>query len=445
MSAHFDRRTVLRGAGVALALPMLDAFLPRARGAPRELGERERPRRVAWLYVPNGAHMDLWTPAAEGALDALPPTLAPLEPWRAQTLVLSGLALDKARANGDGAGDHARAAAAFLTGAQPFKTDGANLRAGPSVDQVAAQTIGNRTRLRSLEIGCEGGALSGQCDSGYSCAYSSTISWRSASTPLPKETDPRLVFERLFLDGAELTPEERTERDRRRASVLDFVREDSKRLAQRLGANDQRKLDEYESSVRELERRIAAAAKDGAADVQPGERPTAKPKDYAEHLRLMSDLLVLAFRTDTTRLATFPFANEGSNRSYAFLGAPEGHHDLSHHGSEPQKLEKLAKINRFHVEALAHLVDRLASVDEGGRTLLDDTLVVYGSGIRDGNRHDHADVPLLLIGGGASGGRHVRVAAETPLANVHVAVLRRLGVDAARHGDSTGELAGLWL
>ncbi|MBI5364201.1 MAG: DUF1552 domain-containing protein [Planctomycetes bacterium] len=426
MSARFDRRTVLRGAGVALALPWLEALHARA-------GSRapEPPRRVAWLYAPNGAHMSAWTPGTEGALETLPPTLEPLAAHRAKLLVLSGLALDKARANGDGAGDHARAAASFLTGAQPFKTDGANLRAGVSADQVAAQTLGNRTRLRSLEIGCEGGALSGQCDSGYSCAYSSTISWRTPNTPLPKETDPRLVFERLFLDGAELSPAERAERARRRKSVLDFAREDAKALAAKFGANDQRKLDEYASSVRELERRIEAAERDAAADVRPDERPNAKPKDYAEHLKLLSDLLVLAFRTDTTRIATFTFANEGSNRSYAFLGAPEGHHDLSHHGGEAQKLEKVAKINRFHVEQLAYLLDR--------------TTLVYGSGIGDGNRHNHEELPILVAGGGLAGGRHVRVPTETPLANLHLSLLRRFGVDAARHGDSTGELGGIWV
>lgn len=440
MSERFDRRTVLRGAGVALALPWLEALHVRA-----PLAAPELPRRVAWLYAPNGAHMAAWTPGAEGALQTLPPTLEPVAAHRTKLLVLSGLALDKARANGDGAGDHARAAAAFLTGAQPYKTDGANLRAGISADQVAAQALGNRTRLRSLEIGCEGGALSGQCDSGYSCAYSSTISWRTPNTPLPKETDPRLVFERLFLDGAELTPEERAERARRRKSVLDFAREDAKVLAARLGANDQRKLDEYASSVRELERRLEAAERDAESDVKPGERPSSKPKDYAEHVKLLSDLLVLAFRTDTTRIATFTFANEGSNRSYAFLGAPEGHHDLSHHGGEAQKLEKVAKINRFHVEQLAYLLDRLAAVEEGGEPLLDRTVLLYGSGIGDGNRHNHEELPILVAGGGLAGGRHVRVPAETPLANLHLALLRRFGVDAPRHGDSTAELGGLWV
>lgn len=444
MKLVLDRRTLLRGAGVAMALPWLECMLaPRASG---DRGARSSPLRVAWVYAPNGKRMDLWTPASEGALATLPPTLEPLVPHREHVLVLSGLAHDKARANGDGAGDHARAAAAFLTGAQPFKTDGANIHAGVSADQVAAQAIGNRTRLRSLEIGCEGGALSGQCDSGYSCAYSSTIAWQTAHTPLPKETSPKLVFERLFLDGEDLTPEQRAARAATRKSVLDLARDDAKRLAGRLGANDLRKLDEYESSVRELERRVGEVEHDRVADVAPSERPTAKPKDHAEHAKLMCDLLVLAFRTDTTRIATFMLANEGSNRSYAFLGAPEGHHDLSHHGGEAQKLEKLAKIDRFHVEQLAYLLERMKAIDEGDGTLLDHAAIAYGSGIRDGNRHDHDDAPMLVCGGANGtlrGGRHLRVAKETPAANLHVALLRRLGVDVARLGDSTGALDGL--
>ncbi len=442
MSRGLDRRGVLRGIGVTLALPFFESLL--ARGA-RAQSREQAPLRLVYLYVPNGVNIAAWTPATEGALETLPPTLEPLAPHKEQLLVLSGLTCDKARANGDGPGDHARAAAAFLTGAQPFKTDGANLHVGPSADQVAAQAIGNRTRLRSLEIGCEGGALSGQCDSGYSCAYSSTVSWQSAHTPLPRETDPRLVFERLFVDG-DLTPAEREARARVRASVLDAVREDSKRLAGALGASDKRKLDEYETSVREVERRIEAAAKDGLSGVKPEDRPSARPKEYAAQLRLMSDLLVLALKTDTTRIATFMFANEGSNRSYAFLGAPEGHHDLSHHGNEAAKLEKVAKINLFHVGELAHLLERLKATQEAESTLLERTLLVYGSGISDGNLHNHEELPILVCGGSAAGvigGRHLRVAKETPLANLHVALLRRLGVDVARHGDSTGELEGL--
>jgi hypothetical protein len=433
----------LRGAGVALALPFFASLRARADAAARALGGG--PQRIAWLYVPNGVHGPAWTPATEGALGVLPPTLAPLEAHKQRLLVLSGLTHDKARANGDGPGDHARAAAVFLTGAQPLKTGGERLRAGVSADQVLARSVGDRTRLRSLEIGCEGGALSGQCDSGYSCAYSSTISWATPHTPLPKETSPRLVFERLFLDGAGLTPEERAERARTRRSVLDFVREDARRLAGRLAAEDRRKLDEYESCVRELERRIEASERDTGTGTSIADRPAGKPKDYGEHLRMMCDLLLLAFRTDTTRIATFPFANEGSNRSYAFLGAPEGHHDLSHHGGEAAKQEKVARVNRFHVEQLAYLLDKLAAVDEAGTSLLDRTWIVYGSGIGDGNRHNHDELPMLVCGGGGlAGGRHVRYPAETPCANLHLALVRRFGVDAPLLGDSSGALDGLW-
>lgn len=438
-----DRRTVLRGVGVTLALPLFDALLaPRAHAAETRV---EAPLRLVYVYAPNGVNMTAWTPGETGKLGALPATLAPLAPHADQLLVLSGLTANTARANGDGPGDHARASAAFLTGAQPFKTDGANLRAGVSADQVAALAIGNRTRLRSLELGVEGGGLSGQCDSGYSCAYTSTVSWQSARTPLPRETDPRLVFERLFLDG-ELSKAEREERARRRKSVLDCVREDARSLERTLGANDQRKLDEYATGLRELERRIEAAVKDDASGVKAEDRPSGKPKDYAAHVRLMSDVLALALTCDATRIATFMLANEGSNRSYAFLGAPEGHHDLSHHGNEAAKQEKVAKINRFHVGELAHFVTRLAETKEGDATLLERTFVVYGSGISDGNRHNHEELPILVAGGhaaGVAGGRHVRVVRETPLANLHVALLRRLGVDVARHGDSTGELTEL--
>jgi len=438
-----ERRDVLRGVGLALALPWLESL--RANTLVRAgSGARDEPaRRLVYLYVPNGVHMESWTPAGEGALDVLPPTLEPLAKHTARLALLSGLTHDKARANGDGPGDHARAAAAWLTGVQPYKGDGTKLRVGVSADQVVAAALGNRTRLRSLEIGVEGGGLSGQCDSGYSCAYSSTISWASPHTPLPKETDPRQVFERLFMEDAELSPAARAERLARRKSVLDFVREDSRRLAGKLGRDDRRKLDEYEGCVRELERRIETAERGEASGVGAQDRPAGKPKDYGEHLRLMCDLLVLALRTDTTRVATFPFGNEGSNRSYAFLGAPEGHHDLSHHGSEPAKLEKLAKINRFHVEQLAYLFDRLEATPEAEGTLFDRTHVVYGSAISDGNRHNHEELPILVAGGGLRGGLHRRYPRETPCANLHLFLMRRMGVDVPRHGDSTGVLEGL--
>lgn len=435
-----DRRTILRGAGALMALPLLDAMSTRARADSQSQSKEAPPRRLVYVYAPNGVNRDLWTPAAVGALDVLTPTLSPLEAWKSEALVLGGATLNTARANGDGPGDHARANAAFLTCEQPRKADGA-IHVGTSIDQLAASRIGARTRFRSLEIGCEGGAQSGQCDSGYACAYSSNLSWSGANTPVPKETDPRQLFDRLFREGEEgETDAEREARIARRRSVLDLVREDARRLARKLGAQDQRKLDEYETSVRELERRLARAA-DGDAAIPDTLRPAGIPKDRGEHARLLADVLVLALQTDSTRIATFSLANEGSNASHPAIGVPEGHHEISHHGGDAPKREKVGKIDRFHVECLAHLVTRLAEADENGARLLNSTHVVYGSGIGDGNRHDHGDLPLVLIGGGVRGGRYVELAKETPLANLHVTLARRIGVDVERFADSTGTLA----
>jgi hypothetical protein len=445
MAMILSRRTVLRGMGTALALPVLDAMLPGTAlaGSPKASGKL--PLRMAFAYSPNGIHMPDWTPSSEGRDFKVPWTLEPLSGLRGQWSVLSGLAHKKANANGDGGGDHARAMTTFLTGAQARKTSGADIHAGVSADQIAARAIGKRTRLPSLEIGAEAGGQSGSCDSGYSCAYSSTIAWRSETQPVPKETDPRLIFERLFENGR---PDESEAARARRAlvgrSVLDFVLEDAKRLNRSLGSADQRKLDEYLSAVRELERRIE----------QPGssstpvafKKPEETPETYKDHLRLLADLLVLAFQTDQTRVATFVFANEGSNRNYAFLGVPEGHHELSHHGNDSTKHEKLKKINRFHVEQFAYLLDRLRNVKEADGTLLDRCMILYGSGIGDGNRHDHEDLPLLLAGGGAgtlSPGRHVRFPKGTPATNLHLALLERMGVAVDSLGDSTGKLDGI--
>ncbi len=437
MIPPLDRRTALRGLGITLALPLLE------RMAPARVASRAAPRRAVFLYVPNGIHMPDWRPRGEGEALELGPTMEPLAPWRDALLVISGLTHDKARPHGDGPGDHARSAGSFLTGCQPKKTDGP-IEAGISADQLAAREIGNATRLRSLELGCEPGRLGGQCDSGYSCAYSNTISWSAPHVPLPKETDPRLVFDRLFRDEASELPEAlRDEHRRRRRSVLDFVRDDVKRLGRQLGAADQRKLDEYESGVRELERRIAFLEQRGR---EAGfQRPAELPDNYADLARLQADLLALAFETDSTRIATFLLANEGSGRSYPALGAPEGHHELSHHGGDPEKLRKIAAINRHHVELLAHLLQAL-SRKEGESTLLDSTLVAYGSGLSDGDRHNHEDLPILLAGGrhcDVRGGRHLRVAPETPCMNLWLSVLDRLQVSEPALGDSTGRVEGL--
>lgn len=438
-----SRRTVLRGLGTALALPWLEAMGPLTALA-GAAATRPYPNRMAFLYVPNGKHMPDFTPAVEGAGYELPYTLQPLAELKSDLLVLTGLTADKARPHGDGGGDHARALSAFLTGCQPRKTDGTDIRAGISVDQVAAARIGDQTRLPSLEIGCERGAMAGNCDSGYSCVYSSTMSWRSATTPLPKEVNPKLVFERLFATGPDA---ERAQRDRNRKSVLDFVRADAGSLRTQLGANDQRKLDEYFDAVRDIELRIARAEKMPEVKApSQAKTPAGVPAGMEEHIRLMCDLLVLAFQADVTRVSTFVLANEGSNRPYPFIGVSEGHHDLSHHGNDNKKQMKIREINRFHVSQLAYLLKKLKSIPEGDGTLLDHCMIAYGSGNSDGNAHNHDNLPILLAGkagGTIKTGRHLRFPKETPLNNLWLAMLDRVGATVPNLGDGTGRLAGL--
>jgi hypothetical protein len=438
-----SRRSALRGLGVTIALPLLEAMRPRpARGA-----APQPPVRLAFVYAPNGKHMPDWTPKAEGAGFELPVTLAPLQAVKDDVLVLSGLAQRKACGNGDGPGDHARAMATFLTGCQARKTGGADLRVGVSVDQVAAARVGRHTRFPSLEVGCEGGRDGGGCDHGYSCAYQTNLSWRTASTPAAKEVDPRLVFERLFggrvRGGADA---DRARRERGRRSVLDFVAEDARHLQGRLGAADRRKLDEYLTGVRELEQRIERAQPVAEVGQAHMARPTGVPQNFQEHARLLGDLIALAFRADLTRVVTFVLGNDGSNRSYSEVGVPDGHHDLSHHGRDPAKYAKLKAINRFHVVQFAYLLERLKAAPEGGGTLLDACLVVYGSGISDGDRHNHDDLPILLAGRGGGTihpGRHVRYPGGTPLNNLYLSLLERMGVPVPTFGDSTGRLGAL--
>lgn len=438
---HFSRRSVLRGAGVALALPWLES-VARARGQ-----KDGAPLRFLFVMTPNGAQMEHWTPGVEGELGELPATLAPLAAWKDSLVVLSGLTHDKARANGDGPGDHARAAAAFLTGAQPKKTAGSDLRAGISVDQLLARELGSATRLRSLELGTESGRMGGECDSGYACAYSSNIAWTGASTPAGKEIDPQRAFERLFLDGPRgETPAARAARLAQRKSVLDSVRADATALAGRLATPDRARLDEYLTGIRELERRIAEANERATLAPAGLTAPGPRPADFAGHVKLLGELIALAFATDTTRIATLMLANEGSNRSYPSLEVPEGHHELSHHGGDATKRAKVATIDRHHVELFAHLVGALAAVREGEGCVLDHTIVLYGSAIGDGNAHNHDELPLLLVGkgGGLVTGRHVRFARETPVANLFVSLLQRAGLPHAAFGDSTGALDGLF-
>jgi hypothetical protein len=439
-----SRRTVLRGLGAAVALPLLDAMVPTRLFA----GEPAAVRRLLFICVPNGVHLPHWTPAAEGPLGALPPILEPLAPHKSELTVLSGLTLDNARDKGDGPGDHARGCAAFLTGARARRTAGADLRCGVSVDQVAAAKLGEATPLASLELGCEPSPAAGNCDNAYSCAYTSNISWKTETMPMSKEVDPAAAFDRLF--GAHSrgeTAEERVRRLLSRKSVLDLVAEDAKRLGLSLGGTDRAKLDEYLSAVRDIEKRIDRSAKEGDAALPAGAaRPSGIPTDFREHLRLMSDLIVLAFRADATRVISLLVANEQTNRSYPFLGVPESHHDVSHHGDDPEKHAKISRINRFHVEELAYLLGKLKAAQEGGGSLLDTAAVLYGSGISDGNRHDHENLPILLagrLGGTLSPGRHVKHPFDTPLANLYVALLDKVGARAGKFADSTGPLSGV--
>lgn len=441
---RISRRTVLRGLGTAVALPLLDAMAPALSLAAEDKDKKSAPVRMAFVYVPNGMHMQAWTPEQVGADFALQPIMEPLAGLKDQMLVLSGLAQDHGRAHGDGPGDHARALSSFLTGQQARKTHGADIKVGVSVDQVAARRLGQVTKFPSLELGCDRGAQAGNCDSGYSCSYSTNISWRTDTTPQAKEIDPKLAFERLFSTGG--AAEQRSKRAKYQQSVLDFVLEDARDLHTRLGSKDRRKMDEYLTSVRELEQRIAGARNNPAEPLPNYPAPAGIPDDYAQHIRLMYDLLLLAFQGDLTRVATFVVANEGSNRAYPFIDVPDGHHDLSHHGGNAEKHAKIQKINTFHVTQLAYFLDRLQKVADGERSLLDNSMILYGSGIGDGNAHNHDNLPILLAGRGGGSiqtGRHVRLEKETPLNNLFLSMLDRVGAPTEVLGDSTGRLEGL--
>ncbi|MBL8239007.1 MAG: DUF1552 domain-containing protein [Bryobacterales bacterium] len=423
-----SRRTMLRGLGATLALPALEA-----------MAAKTAPLRMAFVYVPNGIIMEQWTPAGNEL--TLTRVLQPMAAHRERMLLFTGLAHNNGRALGDGAGDHARASASFLTGVHPRKTDGADIQNGISVDQVAARSLGEKTRFASLELGLEHGRQAGNCDSGYSCAYTNSLAWRGEATPLPPEVNPRLVFERLF--GAGETAE--TRRDRK--SVLDFVREDAAALQRDLGGADRRKMDEYLTGVREIEKRIGMAERQAAEAVKPEfEAPVGIPADFDEYAKLMFDLMTVALRTDSTRILTMMMGREGSNMTYRQAGVNEAHHQLSHHQGDAEKIEKLTKINVYHAGLLAQWVTQLAKTADGDGSLLDNTMVVYGSGISDGNRHLHHDLPALLVGGSGARmrlGRHVRYGKETPMTNLWLALLDRMGVRPELLGDSTGRLEGL--
>ena len=437
---RLPRRRFLRGLGTLVGLPLLESLAPKTAWADTaQVG----PQRMVFMYVPNGAHMPNWIPANEGRLDQLPETFAELDHLKDQLTFLSGLQLKGAEAQGDGPGDHARSMAAFLTGAHPRKTGGKDIRNGVSVDQFAAAASDGQCRLASLELGLEAGQVAGRCDSGYSCAYSSNLAWRTETTPIPKDVNPRSVFDRLF-GGGTLTDRKSMARTfEQRSSILDHVLSEAKSLHPQLSGTDRRKVDEYLYAVRDIERRVQDL---GVNSERAAARPTRIPDDYADYAKIMLDLLVIAFQIDATRISTFVFGNEGSNRSYRELGISEGHHELSHHGNHEGKIERIAQINKYHAALLGGFLDRLNQVTEGESTLLDNSLIVYGSGIADGNQHRHRDLPIVLagrFGGTIETGRHIRYLLDTPLTNLYVSALERFGTPTEKFSDSTGGLAGL--
>jgi hypothetical protein len=437
---HLSRRTVLRGLGASLALPLLDSMVPALSAQQRTAAAPVK--RLGVFYVPNGMSMPYWWPKAEGPIDKLPPTLQSLEALRDRVLLCGGLA-DEAANLVKGGGDHARSAGTFLT-CVPFKiTSGADVYASVSMDQVAAAEFAKQTQITSLELGIESNAMLGACDGGASCAYTNTVAWRTPTTPLPIENDPRAVFERLFGTTGSTDPRARLARMKRDRSILDFVGEEIASLGRVIGPQDKIKIDEYVEAVRDIERRIEMAEEQNSRELPVVEQPVGVPSDYAEHAKLMMDLLALAYQTDLTRVSTFMLAREVSARAYPEIGVSDSHHPLSHHQDEAAKLERLHKINEYHFRQFAYLVTKLAGMKEGDGTMLDHTLFLYGTGISDSNTHFHDDLPIALVGGkaaGINGGRYIRYAKGTPLANMHVTVLDKLGVKVEKLGDSTGRL-----
>lgn len=445
-----SRRTVLRGLGTALSLPFLEAMTtsaPLIANVTHRKAITAPPVRMAFLYVPNGMHMPDWIPRGPGAKDfELQSIMKPVEEFRSKMNVFSGLSLRNAQALGDGGGDHARSVASFLTGAHPKKTHGADIRNGVSVDQLAAEKIGHLTKLKSLELGTEGSSTGGRCDSGYSCLYTSNVSWRTETAPISKEINPAAVFERLF-GTVESVDNVRSlaQRDLKRKSILDFVHGEAKNLSNLLGAEDRRKLDEYLYAVRDIERRLSATEKlqAGDNDFSNFPRPVGVPKEYGEHVKLLFDMMVLAFQTDSTRVCSFMYANAGSNRSYRNLSIREGHHTISHHGKSRDKQAKISKINQYHMSLAHHLLKRLDSINEGNGTLLDNSMILYGSGIADGNSHAHNNLPIAMFGSGGKKfrtGRFIRKRDGTPLTNLHRSMLQHLGAGVDDFSDSNGTI-----
>ncbi len=445
-----SRRSFLRGLGVTLALPTFSSLVrPQSALAATAstLGTTASgaPLRMAFLYIPNGVNVPEWRAEGVGTEFAFGPTMQGLNDFRNDLQIFTGFEHKNGWAGKDGPGDHARANATILTGARPRKTAGSDIQLAISVDQFAAQHIGSQTRFPSLELSCDGARSSGNCDSGYSCAYQFNLSWRSETNPVAPENNPRLVFERLFGAGdkAERQAAYR-QRLERQQSLLDFVMDDARSLNKKLGQNDRRKLDEYLTGVREIEFRIQQTEKFGDLPDPGFTAPAGIPGDYREHLRLMGDLMVAAFQTDSTRIATFLMAHDGSNRSFKEIGVTDGHHALSHHQSDKEKLDKIAKIDRFYIEQLAYVLGRMRDTkDVDGKSLLENSMIVYASGLSDGNRHNHDDLPVIVAGHGGgrfTPGRHVKFDDKTPMTNLYVRMLQELGIEADSFGDSTGKL-----
>jgi hypothetical protein len=442
---HVDRRTFLKGAGVALSLPLLDSMIP-AFLTTRAL-EAARAKRFGVVYFPNGLYMPNWEPKADGTSWEITPILRPLADLRDRFVVVSGLTHQPAVSlPGEGSGDHVRASAAFLTGVRPKRTEGPDIHAGMSLDQIIARELGKNTTLDSLELCLESNDLAGACEAGYSCAYANTLAWRTPTTPLPMENDPRAVFERTFGDTDSTTREAQLVQIRQDRSILDRLRDDVARLSRTLGPGDHRKLDQYLDAIRDVERRIQKAEARSAIELPHFERPVGIPSSYDEHAQVMFDLQVLAFQSDATRVTTMMLARETSQRPYPELGISDGHHGLSHHGGDPEKIEKVSKINAFHVRQFAYFLDKLKSTPDGDGCLLDNSIILYGCGLSDSNSHLHTDLPIIVAGGAGGsikGGRHIRYADGTPLTNLQLTLLDRLGLQMEKFGDSTGRVEQL--
>ncbi len=437
---YLPRRTLLRGAGAAVAMPLLDAMCP-ALATPAQAAAVAPPARLAFLYVPNGIDMENWNVAEDGPLGELPRVLAPLSPFRSDMIQLGNLTHNSARPLLDGAGDHARCSGSYLTGIQVRKST-VDVQASVSCDQIIADHLAGTTRLPSLELGVDDVRQAGDCDSGYSCAYTNNLAWRSATQPLPPILNPRQLFERLFGTGRRLSPEEAARRAGDRRSILDFVLGSTRGLQASLGPTDVRKLDEYLTSIRDVERQLTRA--EAATDFDPGmEKPYGTPSDFGEHFQLLTDMIGIAFRADLTRVVTFLVTREGSQRIYREIGITDPHHPLTHHKNKPELMAQVTRINEYHTAQLASWLGRLKAMGEGGGNLLDHSMIVYGSGLSDGNRHLHDDLPTLLIGRGGGplrSGRRITFRRETPMCNLHLTLMDRMGVPVEHFGDASGRL-----